>query len=59
VTQGIRSRRPAGCEGVYTSELEQVSDAVAAVTGHPPTGLADYLRRNPDSYRHLSEAPGA
>jgi len=44
---------------IANGELERVSDAVATVTGHPPTGLADYLRRNPDSYRHLGEDPEA
>jgi NAD(P)H dehydrogenase (quinone) len=44
---------------IANGELDQVSDAVAAVAGHPPIGLADYLRRNPASYRHLTEASGA
>jgi NAD(P)H dehydrogenase (quinone) len=38
---------------IANGELEPVSDAVAAVAGHPPVGLVDYLRRDPDSYRHL------
>jgi hypothetical protein len=30
---------------------------VEAVSGHPPMSLAEFLRRNPDSYRRLTEAP--
>jgi len=30
---------------------------VAAVAGHPPMGLAEFLRRNPDSYGRLAERP--
>jgi NAD(P)H dehydrogenase (quinone) len=43
---------------IANGELETVSDDVAAVAGHPPTGLAEFLRDNPDSYRHLSGPPG-
>jgi NAD(P)H dehydrogenase (quinone) len=38
---------------IATGELDLVSDAVATVAGHPPMDLAESLRRNPDSYRHL------
>jgi uncharacterized protein YbjT (DUF2867 family) len=38
---------------VATGELEVVSDTVAELTGHRPMGLAEFLRRNPASYRHL------
>jgi NAD(P)H dehydrogenase (quinone) len=38
---------------IATGELDVVSDAVATLAGHPPMGLAEYLRRNPDSMRHL------
>jgi NAD(P)H dehydrogenase (quinone) len=41
---------------IATGELEVVSDSVAAVAGHPPLGLAEFLRRNPASYRHLLPA---
>jgi NAD(P)H dehydrogenase (quinone) len=39
---------------IANGDLEAVSDDVAALAGHPPMGLADFLRRNPDSYRHLA-----
>jgi NAD(P)H dehydrogenase (quinone) len=42
---------------IANGDLEAVSDDVAAVTGHPPMRLAEFLRRNPDSYRQLLEAP--
>jgi NAD(P)H dehydrogenase (quinone) len=38
---------------IATGELDVVSDAVATVAGHPPMDLAEFLRRNPDSLRHL------
>jgi NAD(P)H dehydrogenase (quinone) len=38
---------------VASGDLEAVSGDVAAVAGHPPIGLAEFLRRNPDSYRQL------
>jgi uncharacterized protein YbjT (DUF2867 family) len=41
---------------IANGELETVSGDVAAVAGHPPAGLADFLDRNPDSYRRLVEA---
>jgi hypothetical protein len=30
-----------------------VSTTVGELTGHPPMGLAEFLRRYPESYRHL------
>ena len=44
---------------IANGDLEQVSGDVAAVAGHPPISLADFLHRNPDSYRRLVEAPGS
>jgi NAD(P)H dehydrogenase (quinone) len=38
---------------VANGDLEAVSGDVAAVAGHPPMSLAEFLRRNPDSYRRL------
>jgi NAD(P)H dehydrogenase (quinone) len=43
---------------IAAGELDLVSDAVAVVAGHPPIGVAEYLRRDPGSYRHLAERPG-
>jgi uncharacterized protein YbjT (DUF2867 family) len=40
---------------VANGDLEAVSDDVATVAGHPPATLAEFLRRNPDSYRRLVE----
>jgi NAD(P)H dehydrogenase (quinone) len=34
-------------------DREAVSGDVAALTGHPPRSLAEFLRRNPDSLRRL------
>jgi NAD(P)H dehydrogenase (quinone) len=42
---------------IANGELEAVSDDVAAVAGHPPMRLTEFLRDNPDSYRHLVERP--
>jgi NAD(P)H dehydrogenase (quinone) len=42
---------------IANGDLEAVGDDVAAVTGHPPMRLAEFLRRNPDSYRQLLEGP--
>lgn len=42
---------------IANGDLEAVSGDVAAVAGHPPMSLAEFLRRNPDSYRQLQEAP--
>jgi NAD(P)H dehydrogenase (quinone) len=39
---------------IANGELERVSGDVAAVAGHPPASLAEFLRANPDSYRHLA-----
>ena len=39
---------------IANGELEAVSGDVAAVAGHPPMGLDDFLRGNPDSLRRLS-----
>jgi NAD(P)H dehydrogenase (quinone) len=44
---------------IANGDLEPVSGDVAAVAGHPPMGLAQFLRDNPDSYRHLSGAAGS
>jgi NAD(P)H dehydrogenase (quinone) len=41
---------------IAAGELDRVSDTVATVAGHPPMDLAEFLRRNPDSYRHLVQA---
>jgi NAD(P)H dehydrogenase (quinone) len=38
---------------VAAGELDVVSDTVDTVAGHPPMGLAEFLRRNPASYAHL------
>lgn len=41
---------------IAAGEMEVVSDTVGKLTGHPPMGLAMYLRRHPESYRHLLSA---
>jgi NAD(P)H dehydrogenase (quinone) len=38
---------------VAAGELDVVGDTVDTVAGHPPMGLAEFLRRNPASYAHL------
>lgn len=43
---------------IANGDLDQVSGDVEAVSGHPPMSLAEFLRRNPDSYRRLTEPPG-
>ena len=43
---------------IANGDLKEVSDDVTTVAGHPPMRLADFLRRHPDSYRHLAETPG-
>jgi NAD(P)H dehydrogenase (quinone) len=43
---------------IANGEVEAVSGDVAAVAGHRPMTLAEFLRRNPDSYRHLTGPPG-
>jgi NAD(P)H dehydrogenase (quinone) len=42
---------------IANGDLDQVSNDVEAVSGHPPMSLAEFLRRNPDSYRRLTETP--
>jgi len=42
---------------IANGDLEAVSGDVAAVAGHPPMGLAEFLRRNPDSHGRLAERP--
>jgi NAD(P)H dehydrogenase (quinone) len=42
---------------IANGDLDQVSGDVEAVSGHPPMSLAEFLRRNPDSYRRLRGAP--
>src|ERR687898_743052 len=37
---------------IANGEAETVSGDVAAATGHPPMSLAEFLRANPDAYRH-------
>jgi NAD(P)H dehydrogenase (quinone) len=39
---------------IANGDLEEVSGDVAAVTGHPPIRLAEFLRSDPESYRHLA-----
>jgi len=39
--------------GVAGGEMDVVSGTVGELTGHPPMGLAEFLRRYPESYRHL------
>jgi uncharacterized protein YbjT (DUF2867 family) len=38
---------------IAVGDLEAVSDDLAGLAGQPPMDLAEFLRRNPDSYRHL------
>jgi uncharacterized protein YbjT (DUF2867 family) len=51
-----------GWVSTYTAigngDLEQVSGDLEALAGHPPMRLAEFLRDNPDSYRHLAGPPG-
>jgi NAD(P)H dehydrogenase (quinone) len=42
---------------IANGDLEVVTGDVAAVAGHPPMRLAEFLARNPDSYRHLAAGP--
>jgi NAD(P)H dehydrogenase (quinone) len=42
--------------GVAGGEMDVVSGTVGELTGHPPMGLAEFLRRYPESYRHLVRA---
>jgi NAD(P)H dehydrogenase (quinone) len=41
---------------IAAGELDVVTDDAARVAGHPPMGLAEFLHRNPASYRHLVQA---
>ncbi len=76
VEAAYASRRPSGAAdfeidgwvSTYTAiaagELETVSDCVERFLDRPPIGLADWLRANPESFRHLahtecSPAPSA
>jgi NAD(P)H dehydrogenase (quinone) len=43
---------------IANGDLEQVSGDVEAVAGHPPMRLAEFLRHNPDSFRHLAGDAG-
>ena len=43
---------------IANGDLEAVSGDVAAVAGRPSMTLAEFLRRDPDSYRHLQAPPG-
>jgi uncharacterized protein YbjT (DUF2867 family) len=38
---------------IANGDLEAVSEDVAALTGHPPMSLAEFLRANPDCLQHL------
>ena len=38
---------------IAMGDLEQVTDTVPKLTGHPAKSLAEYLRQHPESYRHL------
>jgi NAD(P)H dehydrogenase (quinone) len=42
--------------GVAGGEMDVVSDAVLALTGHAPMTLSEFLRRHPESYQHLMPA---
>jgi NAD(P)H dehydrogenase (quinone) len=42
-----------GYVAIANGELEGVTDAVPQLTGHPATGLDDFLRVHPESYAHL------
>lgn len=39
--------------GIATGEMDVVSGTVGELTGHAPMGLAEFLQRYPESYRHL------
>ena len=39
---------------IANGDLQEVSGDVAAVAGHPPMRLAEFLRSNPESYRGLA-----
>ncbi|MFC9972335.1 NAD(P)H-binding protein [Spirillospora sp. NPDC127200] len=40
-------------EAIATGEMSTVSDTVPRLTGRPAQSFAEFLERNPDSYRHL------
>ncbi|MFI8521804.1 SDR family oxidoreductase [Streptomyces sp. NPDC085481] len=40
-------------EAVAAGEMDDVSDDVRTLTGHPPQSFADFLATHPHSYRHL------
>jgi uncharacterized protein YbjT (DUF2867 family) len=40
--------------GVAAGEMDVVSGTVGELTGRPPMGLAEFLRRYPESYGHLA-----
>ena len=41
---------------VSAGEMDVVSDTVSSLTGRDPQTFPDYLRENPESYRHLAVA---
>jgi NAD(P)H dehydrogenase (quinone) len=41
---------------IAAGEMDVVSDTVSKLAGHPPITLANFLRRNPECYRHLLSA---
>jgi NAD(P)H dehydrogenase (quinone) len=65
IEEAWESRRPSGAEDfeiegwitTYTAiaagDLEDVSDTVERLTDHEPRRLGDWLRDNPESWRHL------
>jgi uncharacterized protein YbjT (DUF2867 family) len=64
IEEAYESRSPHGApwevEGWVTSyaaiaagEMDTISDTVGELTGLTPMGLAEFLRRYPESYRHL------
>jgi len=41
---------------IATGEMSVVSHTVQALTGHAPQTLADYVRKHPESYQHITAA---
>ncbi len=41
---------------IAAGEMDVVSETVSSLTGHAPMTLAHFLRRYPESYRHLLDA---
>jgi uncharacterized protein YbjT (DUF2867 family) len=41
---------------IAAGEMDVVSDAVGELTGHAPMAFPEFLRRHPESYRHLLTA---